>query len=187
MAQILSLSMSNRFSFTCPIFEAKVEMRACVVLRDKVYGGKRLETRRGCQACIASSKCPAAEIVRRFAFNAPDVTDHCSSVEEKHGRLPADVLERIAPVLVRESDLASRNVTQDERDQIASSRERIEQQILTAPRERVEPRRLAISSSSEPRRPSQKAAERVSDVEATTPTTINKAAATGDLAAALNA
>lgn len=184
--QYLTLARENRFSFTCPIFDAKVEMRSCVFIRDKVYVGKKLETRRGCQACVRSGKCPAAEIVRRIAFNSTDITDHCSSTEEKHGRLPADVLERVAAVLVKDSDLASLSVPQVERDLITSSRERIEAQIVTAPRERVSARRVSAPVN-EPRKVAQKPVQRAS-VPATTQTTaINKAAATGDLTAALNA
>lgn len=188
MPAMLTLQMENLFSFTCPIMNTNVQMRGCVMLRDKVYAGKRIETRRGCQACIKSSKCPAAELVRRIAFGSADMTDHCASTEEKVGKLPGDVLDKIAPILVRESDLAGMNVTVEERNLIASSRERIEAQALTAPRERVEPRRTIASPSSEaPRRSAQKAAQSVPAPETTKPTSISKAASTGDLAAALNA
>jgi hypothetical protein len=184
--QFLSLTRQNRFAFTCPIFDAKVEMRSCVTLRDIVYRGQRIETRRGCQACIKSSKCPAAELVRRIAFNSIDATDHCGSVEEKHGRLPADVLERVLRVLVKDSDITQLNVVEGERDLIASSRARIEAQIATAPRERVSMRRVELPPS-EPRASAEKPAERASVSPAPKTTPINKAAATGDLAAALNA
>lgn len=183
--QLLTLSRENRFSFTCPIFDTKVEFRSCVAVRDKVYVGKKLETRRGCQACVQSSKCPAAEIVRRIAFKSNDMTDHCSSTEERHGKLPADVLERIAAVMVRDSDLEAMKVPALERDLIASSRARIEAQISSAPRERVSARRIETAVS-EPRKPSQKTAQRAPSPATTQPTTINKAAASGDLSAALN-
>lgn len=182
----LTLLPSNRFAFTCPVFDAKVEMRTCVHIRDKVYRGQRLQTRRGCQACIASSKCPAAEIIRRIAFGASDATDHCGSVEEKHGRLPADVLERVSRVLVKESDLMAFNVPTGERECINSATARIEAQMATAPREKVEARRAMTSDEPAPRRSAPKPVQRGSAPRTTEPTTINKAAATGDLTAALN-
>jgi hypothetical protein len=135
---------------------------------------------------VSSSKCPAAEIVRRFAFGAGDATDHCSSTEEKHGKLPGDVLERVAAVIVRDSDLVAYGVPQEERDLIEGSRARIEAQILTAPREQVSSRRIVSSRSEEPRRSSQKVAQSVPVQKVAETTPINKAASTGDLAAALN-
>jgi hypothetical protein len=187
MKSYLTLQPENKFSFTCPIFDAKVSMRSCVLLQEKVYRGQSIQTRRGCQACISSSKCPAAEVIRRISFRSSDATDHCSSTEDKHGRLPAEALERIHPVLVLETELRRFGVSDAERALIADSAARIAAQMGTAPREKVEPRRMVQSSTSEPRRPSQRPAERVSAPKTTTPTTINKAAATGDLSAALNA
>lgn len=181
------LSLSNQFSFTCPIFNQDVEMRGCVVLRDRVYAGKHLSSRRGCQACISSSKCPAAEMVRRIAFNTSDATDHCASNEPKVGKLPGDVLERVRLVLVQESHLQMFSVPVAEREAILSSRDRIEAQMASAPGGRVEPRGYRASSAEEPRRASQKAARGVPAPATTTPTALGKAAATGDLAASLNA
>jgi hypothetical protein len=183
------LSPQNQFSFKCPIFDAETQMRACVRLRDKVYRGDRLETRRGCQACIKSSMCPAAEMVRRIAFGSQDATDHCASDEPKTGRLPADVLEKIAPVVVQDQYLRQLDVSPGEQAMIASARKRIEEQLQTAPRTQVEARgtRTASSGRPTPRSVAQKPAQRVTEAPAPNTTLINTAAATGDLAAALNA
>jgi hypothetical protein len=182
----LTLRRENKFSFTCPIFDAKVPMRSCVVLQEKVYRGERVQTRRGCQACITSSKCPASAIIRGIAFNGADATDHCAATEDKHGRLPASALERVYPVVVLESELRRFDVPAAERDMIANSGARIAAQMGGAPREKIEARRSVQIDAPEPRRASQRPAERDSAPKTTQPTTISKAAATGDLSAALN-
>lgn len=181
----LTLAKSNKFSFKCPVMNAEVQMRGCVLLRDKVYVGQKLQTRRGCQACISGGKCPAAEIVRRFAFGANNATDHCSSEEPKVGRLPADVLDRIAAVIVPEGTLRSFGVPAEEVLLITNSRERIDQQILTAPRERVESRVRKSEHHETPKRRS--SAPAPATKPAAPKPQINHAAATGDMAAALNA
>ena len=107
MSEIFTLSKDNLFSFKCPVMNSDVQIRTCVHLRFLVYRGERREVRRGCQACISSGKCPAAEIVRRFAFNASNATDHCASVEEKHGKLPADVLDRVSAIVVHDHILTT--------------------------------------------------------------------------------
>lgn len=182
--QFASLSMQNQFSFKCPIFDAEVQMRSCVMLRDRVFMGKATPTRRGCQACIKSSKCPAAEMVRRIAFGASDATDYCASDVPKVGRLPGDVLDRIAAVVVQDSHLREHSVTAEEQALIANSRARIDAQALTAPREKVEGKTIR-SSSSEPT-PRRKITDNPAPKVKSQPS-INEAAATGNLAAALNA
>lgn len=180
-----TLSPSNRFAFVCPVMATEVEIRTCILLREKVYKGARIEARRGCQACIRSSKCPAAELVRRIAFGATDQTEHCASAERVVGKIPADVLERIAPIIVRDCDLHGFGVPSAEAALIRSSRERIDAQIATAPRERVSTRRMPVDQTHHTR--TQRAAKPIVMPETTTTTHIEKAAATGDLAAALNA
>lgn len=178
----LTLSLTNRFAFTCPVMDAQVEMRTCVLLRDKVYKGQLVETRRGCQACISGGLCPAAELVRRIAFKAHTATDHCSSEEPKVGKLPADVLERIVATVVPDSALQHFAVPDAETLRIKSARARIEAQIGAAPRAKVEGRitRSAAAPKQAAHSTEPKAAPKAEPI-------INKAAATGDLAAALNA
>lgn len=183
--QYLSLSMSNLFSFVCPIFNATVQFRTCLAVRDKVYRGDRLETRRGCQACMSASKCPAAEIVRRIAFGMGDATDHCSSTEAKVGKLPADTLERIRPVLVPESILNAYHVPSAERMLIASAVTRIDEQMATAPRTTVAAKTAKVVASAQR---SERHEPRIAKPAPVKPqTTTHAAAASGDLAAAINA
>lgn len=181
-----TLSLKNLFSFKCPIFDAEVQMRSCVHLRDQVYMGKTVGVRRGCQACIQSSKCPAAELVRRIALNTGDATDHCASSEAKVGRLPADILERIAPVIVQEQHLATYGVPTAERQLIASARERIEAQAATAPRGRVEAKVIRASSVSAPTKREIKVTTTAAVAPAPKTDSIHEAAMSGDLAAAIN-
>lgn len=178
-----TMSLDNRFSFTCPIFNAQVEMRSCVLLREKVYRGKRIATRRGCQACISGGKCPAAEIVRRIAFAAHDATDACASFEPVNGKLPADVLERVAVVRLHDELLRKYGVPANEVDLINTCGSRIEEQIGKAPRGKVEAKGA--------RRTSQKAAPtrvaRVATGESKQAVSAAQdAAARGDLSAAIN-
>lgn len=179
--QFLTLAKSNMFSFTCPIFDAQVQMRSCVILRDKYYRGERVEVRRGCQACMSSGKCPAADIVRRIAFGMNDATDHCSSPEPRTGRLPADTLERIRPVLVTEVSLTTFRVPQAERALIASAGQRIDAQLAGAPRTVVSARLVRKSAHEEQRQ------TRPAPISAPVVKAPSTAAATGDLAAAINA
>lgn len=181
----LSMSLKNQFSFHCPVVDVDVEMRGCVYLRDKVYSGQTIATRRGCQACIQASKCPAAEMVRRVAFGSNDATDHCASEEPKLGRIPGDVLDRIKAVLVPEHLLRQYGVSSAEVAKIQSSRERIEAQALTAPRTKVEGRERRVAAGAPARRES-----RVIEMPKTAPevsNAITNAAATGNMAAAINA
>lgn len=182
--EFLTFSAQNKFSFICPIFDVSTQMRACVRLRDKVYRADRVEVRRGCQACITSSKCPAAEIVRRIAFNSSTATDELSSKEEITGKLPSDILEAILPVMVMEQTLVKYGVSHEERELIASSGERIAKQMTTAPRNRnsaPKPSQTSVDTAARRR-----AVVPAVTVEKPESAAINKAAAQGDLSAAIN-
>lgn len=187
ISDFLTLSMDNLFSFTCPVFAADVEIRSCVVLRNKVYAGEHVQTRRGCQACIRANKCPAAELVSSMAHGRSEATDHCSSLEPVKGRLPAYALERIQRVMVLESHLRMADVPSGEVDAIATANERIAAQLETAPMKKVEARRVATSSATSRRTVRRPAASPAT----TTPETVKTvstvaAAASGDLSAAIN-
>lgn len=179
----LSVSMENRFSFTCPVFNQEVEMRGCVLVREKVYKGQSFEQRRGCQACVVGGKCPAAEIVKRIAFQTNDATDRCSSTEVKVGKLPADALERIRPTIIPESVLLRFSLSGSERKLIETANDRIDQQIATAPREQVAGRLTRAPATATP-------AKRVSRSTAAQKAPANEtvsAATSGDMSAAINA
>lgn len=102
-AAIDTYSPKNMFSFNCPIFNATVEIRQCLVLRDLVWKGKGPVVRKGCQVCMSASKCPIVPMVRKMT----EETDIYYSAEPKTGRLSTDLLKDIAPILVPEHLLRS--------------------------------------------------------------------------------
>lgn len=181
--QVLALSSENRFSFTCPIFDVPTQMRACVKLREMFMRGEKPQVRKGCQACMASGKCPALEIIRRFAFGTATGEDDLSSTTDVHGKLPANVLERIAPTIVMQSTMTAYRISDAEQQMIESSRERIEAQLRSAPRAEKSSRMIRTTSASEQRKPSKIGT--VPDAPVVSKE-INIAAATGDLSAAIN-
>jgi len=177
-----SLRDDNQFTFTCPIFGAKTRMGACVKLRDLVWAGRAPEVRRGCQAAMHCNKCPAAEMVRKYCFDKSWTNDHHGSLTPKEGKIMKPVLERIRPVLMRESVLNDLRVPDAERALLATANQRIDEQLKTAPGEssrRGQPfETTAISLRRKP----------VKSAESATPNAnINEAAATGNLVAAINA
>lgn len=181
--KILALSAENQASFVCPIFDVPTQMRACVKLRDMFMRGEKPQVRKGCQACMASGKCPAYEVIRRFAFNSATSEDDLSSTTETTVKLPASVLARIAPVMVMPATMTAYRITDAEQQMIESSRERIEAQLRTAPRGEKAIRTMRQASQPEPRKATK--IGKVPDAPKVEPT-INKAAASGDLSAAIN-
>lgn len=179
MVHYQTLSRTNQFSFVCPIFNSATNFRQCGRLRDIVYVGGRPPVRKGCQACIKDSKCPAAEIIRKISFGNGLAPDDHGSTTPVQGKLAAEVLEKIAPIIVMENTMNALGVPTAERELIATANERIEKQLGHAPRGRT----AAPSSVSSSRRRSK---PRAAPAPATN-TKINEAAATGDLAAAVSA
>lgn len=181
----LTLSPKNLFRFTCPVFNAEVQMRGCVLVRDKVYKGERFEQRKGCQACISASKCPAAQIIQKMALSRGDANDHCSSREEKTGKLPLESLERIRRVLVPDHVMRQYGLSNAEIDLINTSGGRIDQQIATAPQARVSGR-VQTSWATEAPKKRQKPPAAAPAALSTIATSTVQAATSGDMAAAIN-
>lgn len=185
MAFYLTLSAKNQFTFTCPTFNAETKMSACMALREAVWMGKHIEKRRGCQAAMNCGMCPAAAIVSRINYSREPVSDDYGSLEPKKGKLHANILQRILNVIPRQKELERIGVSDAERELLMTTRPRIEAQLKSAPGDKaqfIEPRRtkeapmstkLAASEKPKTTKPSQNA--------------INHAAATGDIAAAINA
>lgn len=178
MAQVSTLSLKNLFTFDCPVFAAETQMRSCVALRNQVWQGKRPPVRKGCQAAMSGGKCPAAEIVRRFAFATGDLTEHCSSSEPKKGKLPRDVLERIRPTIIDQKQMQNFGASSAEIKLMLSANDRIDEQIKTAPKsDNARQQRIALVDEPKPK-PRKKAV-------ATKPA-VNEAAQSGDLGAAIS-
>lgn len=177
MRDYLTLSQSNQFKFVCPIFNVETAFRQCAKLRDIVYRGGRPPVRRGCQACIQSSKCPAAEVIRKIAFSNGKAADDHASETPVMGKLAGEILERVAPVVVLEKTMNECGVPPAERALIADANPRIIAQLGHAPRNRSDAHQSATKRRKRATPPA----------PANTNTKINEAAATGDLAAAVSA
>jgi len=183
MAHYLTLSAKNQFTFTCPTFNAETKMAACMALREAVWMGKTVDKRRGCQAAMNCGMCPAAAIVSRINYAKEAVSDDYGSIEPKKGKLHRNILERILNVIPRAKELERIGVSDAERELLMTTRPRIEAQLKSAPGDKaqfIEPRRVRetpISTRISMPRPKVDAAQDA----------INHAAATGDMAAAINA
>jgi hypothetical protein len=189
MAHYLTLSRENEFQFTCPVFNATTKMAACMVLREAVWMGKRVEKRQGCQAAMNCSMCPAAAIVNKMSFARQPVSDDYGSKEPKVGKIHADILERIKNIIPIQRELGRFALSDNERQMLLTTRGRIEEQLKTAPGRDgkttafIEPKRRG-SLINEPVEASPRAARPAKPAQ---DNTINHAAMTGDMTAAINA
>ena len=178
-AHVATYAPDNHFSFTCPVFDATTRISSCIKLRELTAGGKFVGPRQGCQACMKSSLCPVVSVLNQIArdkSNGPYPDTYASKVPV-HGRLRADILAPMVPIRIQERHLM--NVPEAERDLIRSAYIRIEQQASTAPAGTSKSVRYSTTSSAPKRRSTKAPAAPVAPA-------INRAAATGDLAAAIN-
>lgn len=170
---------ANQFQFVCPVFEVTTRISQCFKLRELVWAGKKQEVRRGCQACMASGKCAAAAIVSKKYPPGKSWQDEYASDEPVVGKVRRDILDRIHRPMVLDSTLRKFGVPDAEAARIASSSERIGKMIGAAPLpDDSQPDRFAsagVGSAVKKRKSS------------STTRDTNSAAATGDLAAAINA
>lgn len=178
MTRYLTLADENQFQFTCPIFNVNTKMRLCMQLRELFWMGKKPDVRRGCQACMASSKCPAAAIVSKISHMQGKAPDEYGALTPVDGRLRRDILERVHRPIVMEKTLNDFQVPDAERALIAGASERIGKMIGAAP---------LPSNDDAPtyrEQPAKSAPKR--RAPANNNNAIAQAAATGDLAAAVN-
>lgn len=209
MARYLTLSPENQAQTVCPIFNAKTKVASCMLLRERVWAGTRIEKRQGCQVAMRCGMCPAAAIVDSIGKrNGQLSSDDYGSTEPKAVRIHAPILERIKNVIPLKSVLDQYTLTPEERQALLSTRGRIEEQLKTAP---------GRDGKSTPYIPPQKIdyslygsttlSERRVDLErddtefevtvprtvvrtqpkTATDNTINRAAMSGDMSAAINA
>lgn len=100
-----TLAPENEFKFRCPIFPADVKIADCFKLRDMVWRGEKPPVRQGCQCAMATSKCPIPNVITKMIRLNKENYDPYHSAEPKLGKLSQDDLERIAPVLVPDSQM----------------------------------------------------------------------------------
>lgn len=170
----VSIKYANQFTFTCPVFDVDVRMGACMKLRDEVWRGRSPDVRKGCQAAMKCSMCPAAALVSLYAFNSGFQGDHHGSREPKKGRLQALVLDKIANVVPMESVVTKIAMSDIERKRLYSAKERVLEQLKSAPGE-APPGRASDYEAPKRRRSKPK-----------TPDGVTDAAKSGDLSAAIN-
>lgn len=161
----LTLSPDNQFAFECPVFETNVKIAPCFELRDRVWRGEKLGIRRGCQAAMASNKCPINHILKRMVLTGDDPY---GSKTAKLGRLSDDILKRIAPVVVIDAHMRDYGCTDRERELLIAANERASK--AGTGKTFTRPRRKKAETTAHPAAPA-----------------TESAAETGDMTAALNA
>lgn len=177
-----TLAEKNQFKFKCPIFGAETKMSSCIKLRDMVWKGQKPEQRKGCQVCMHSGKCPAAQIAQRMAMSGAraGVSDDYGSATPVLGKLRKDVLEHILPVMVMPSTLLRYALSSAEVSAIETANERIRAMLGSAPGATA--KKVAIKGNT-------RKAKKLDDVNSETKpkveSKIEQAAKTGDLSAAL--
>lgn len=176
--QRVTLSEKNQFQFTCPVFDAKTAMGACMKLRDRVWKGQATEKRQGCQVAMKCGKCPAAELVAMHIYNKAWDNDFHGSVEPKAGKLHVAVLAKVERTMIQDSIMRRYAVSAAEKSLLLSATERIQIQMRTAPGEAPG----TVSDYTPPKR--QKAAAPATPSK---PDKLTEAARTGNLAAAISA
>lgn len=169
----------NLFSFKCPIFEVTTKISHCLKLRYLFWRGERPDVRKGCQACMRSGKCPAAVILQKKYPDGRSWQDEYASAVPVEGRIRKDVLERIHRIIVMERTLNDFGVPDAERAKIETASDRIGKMIGAAP---LSDSHISGYASQEDTGGPVKRRR-----SSATSTTIKNAAASGDLAAAVNA
>lgn len=165
------VSEDNKFQFKCPVFEAPTKVAACVKLRDMVWKGERPEKRQGCQVAMRCGTCPIAHLVQYKAFSKSDGSNYYAE-QPVMGRLDKDILTRIQPVLNTASVMSYFSLSPGEIKMLNTSGQRIAAMIGKAPAAKAETK-------------VKRSVKKTAKVEEK-PVVQSKAAATGDLSAAIN-
>lgn len=178
----------NQFAFVCPVFETTTKISQCFKLREMFWRGERPEVRKGCQVCMRAGKCAAAAIVDKIRTNGRSWQDDYASDTPVVGKLRKDVLERIhRPMVVESYYREFPGVSDAERLKIETASERIGKAIGAAPLPSDDGPSYSrnFTESPTPRKP-RKAAPKADNINTQT-STVGDAAASGNLAAAINA
>lgn len=109
-----ALTPGNMARINCPIFGLEVELRGCFRLKELWMRGQApSDKRRGCQACMKSSMCPAYHMTRMM-----EARNDFYSAEQETITIPRRVLERIGPIAVLPGAFEQYNVPPNERARI---------------------------------------------------------------------
>lgn len=117
-----TLRADNEFRFACPIFSSEVKIADCFTLFEQHKRGKRFAGREGCQACMASSKCPIYTIEREILHK--DVDPYFSK-EPKVGPLQKHHVEAISRVVVQEYFVSMFGVPDDQKEVMREAHARL--------------------------------------------------------------
>ena len=112
MPECKTLQTDNRFTFACPIFGASVELRGCLRLHEHQMVGRPVEVRQGCQAAMASSKCPVWSMHQMMRHGRDDWHATDTTVRS----LGEDVIARIERVQTLDMHLNRYSVPARERE-----------------------------------------------------------------------
>lgn len=181
-------SERNQFTFVCPVFNAKTKMATCLKLRELHWTGKRPPQRKGCQACMEASKCPAAAIVQKsIRLGSQNQLSGYFSATPVNGKIDQSVLGQILPVLVMRTTMERYGLSKAERDAIDGADQRIEAAIRTAPKV-AKRRQIRIEGDTEaqPRKAISDSFVPKDAVRERASTGVSAAAKTGDMSAAIN-
>lgn len=121
MTLIKTYSPKNEARIVCPIFGAETRLADCLELEQQVAKGRKPEERRGCQACLMSSKCPVYWINR--TIQRGDDGGNYFSAEPKVVPLRPEILEAVHPILVRDDAVNRYAVSGDEAEAIRAANE----------------------------------------------------------------
>lgn len=120
MTLIKTYSPKNEARIVCPIFGAETRLADCLELEQQVARGRKPEERRGCQACMMSSKCPTYWINRQNQRTGEDLY---YSAEAKVIPLKPEILEAVHPILVRDDAVNRYGVDGAEAEAIRAANE----------------------------------------------------------------
>lgn len=175
-----TLSADNQFHFACPIFGTKEKLTDCLKIEERHKIGKRTEGREGCNACMASSKCPIWHILQGCSLRNEDLY-YAKDTEVR--RLDSKLMDRIAPIMVQENHINFYAVPADQAKLMNESSGR-KGKLFTALGDRVQ---LAQIEHDEPRRKSAESKTTRGAVSASRDhDKILRAALSGDMSAGLN-
>lgn len=172
-----TLSPENQLKIRCPIFNAETRIAGCFMLRDLVWRGEGPEQRQGCQCAMRAGKCPIPVILTRMVRTGEDPLH---SAEPKVGRIDDDILDKIAPVLVPETQMRRFSLSPQEEKAIAQANEDARSGKRAIKKYERRPERVIEEL------PARASAPKPKEAPPTTDATV-AAATSGDMSAAINA
>lgn len=183
-----SLEYTNQFSFVCPIFGAETKIGVCMLLRDRVWRGDKPEVRKGCQACLVSSKCPMIAVIKGAQIKNEDfyysATPRLGNLRSHHVDairatiVPDNTMERIGvPTNERMIILAANGLKGVLKGKVDAGKHAVEIDDMEGEEPIVA--RITIKQQRENREAAASSATKTTDA-------ITSAAQTGDMSAAIN-